>query len=104
MLYIFIYMTHWIEFHSYQSYYPEQTEIWPKEFQRVTMNQMFDNLIKDNQKSIFLCGIDEIEVIEIVRKLKNKKSTHINSIDMVIIKEVLDFIVKPLPYICNLSF
>jgi len=60
--------------------------------------------IKDNQKSIFLCGIDESDVIEIVRKLKNKTSTDINSIDIVIIKEVIDFIVKPLTYICNLSF
>lgn len=58
---------------------------------------ILDNLIKDNKNSLFL-------VIEIVRKLKNKSSTDIHYIDMIIIKEVIDFIVGPLTYIFNLSF
>ena len=65
---------------------------------------VFDHLIKDNSNSMFLCGINKSDILEIVRKMKNKTSTDIYSIDMVIIKEVIDVIVGPLTYICNLSF
>lgn len=53
---------------------------------------------------MFICGVNESDVIEIVSKFKNKRSTDINSIDMEIIKEVIFCIVRPLTYICNLSF
>ena len=59
---------------------------------------MFDNQINGNPSSAFLCGVNEIDIIEIVRKCKNKTSADINCIDMVIIK-VTDSIVRPLTYI-----
>ncbi len=53
---------------------------------------------------MFLSGVHETDIIEIVRKLKNKRSLDIHSIDTVIIKDVIDYIVRPLTYVCNLSF
>lgn len=60
----------------------------------------FNNLITVNSKSMFLCWVNDTDLIEIVRK-KQKRSTDINSIDMVIIKDVW-FCGKTSDYICNL--
>lgn len=53
---------------------------------------------------MFLCGIEERDIIDVVNKFKNKTSTDVNFIDMCTLKEVIHSIVKPLTYICNLSF
>uniref|UniRef100_A0A8C6NYB4 Reverse transcriptase domain-containing protein n=1 Tax=Nothobranchius furzeri TaxID=105023 RepID=A0A8C6NYB4_NOTFU len=63
----------------------------------------FNNLINSNINSMFLHEISETDVVNTVRKFKNKKSTDINEIDMGIIKEVIFSIVRPLTYIYNLS-
>ena len=52
---------------------------------------------------MFLCEVNETDINEIVKNLKNKRSSGIYSIDMVIIKEVIDCIVGPVTYICNQS-
>ncbi len=57
-----------------------------------------------NISSMFLSGVNESDVIETVRQCKNKQSTDINNIDMVIIKQVFYYIVRLLTYICNQSF
>lgn len=58
----------------------------------------------DNINSMFLGGVCESDVLEVVRKFKNKKSTDGNSIDMSLLKEVIDCVLKPYTYICNKSF
>lgn len=42
--------------------------------------------------------------MEYVRKCKNQTSTDYNDTDMSTVKSVIEGIVKPLTYICNLSF
>ena len=58
----------------------------------------------NNPSSIFLRAAKEKEIIDIVSKCKNKTSTDWNEIDMTIVKKVINGIVNPLTYICNLSF
>lgn len=57
-----------------------------------------------NLATIFLKKVDDKEMMELVNKFKNKKSTDWNGVDMYIVKEVISAIVVPLTYICNLSF
>lgn len=45
---------------------------------------------------MFLCWVNDTDLIEIVRKFKDYRSTDVNSIDMVIIKDVIDSAVRPL--------
>ncbi len=53
---------------------------------------------------MFVQAVNESELVEIVRKCKNKKSTDCNDTDMCTVKKVIEEISKPLTYICNLSF
>ena len=53
---------------------------------------------------MFLGGVCESDLLEVVRTFKNKKSTDSNTIDMSTIKEVFDSVLKPFTYICNKSF
>lgn len=62
------------------------------------------DLLDSNPNSMFLKAADEKEIIDIVSNCKNKRSTDWNDIDMALIKVVIGVIVKPLTYICNLSF
>uniref|UniRef100_A0A672Z783 Reverse transcriptase domain-containing protein n=3 Tax=Sphaeramia orbicularis TaxID=375764 RepID=A0A672Z783_9TELE len=62
------------------------------------------NFAIENNNSMFLGGVCESEVLEVVRKSKNKKSTDRNSIDMSLIKQVINSILQPFTYICNKSF
>lgn len=48
--------------------------------------------------------IEEEEIIEVVNKVKNKKSPDCNDIDMTLIKNIIENIAKPLTYICSKSF
>lgn len=59
--------------------------------------------IKTNPHSMFLRAVDEVEIVSIVQKFKNK-STDCDRVDMVVVKKVIDEIAKPLSHICNLSF
>ena len=60
--------------------------------------------MQSNLHSIFLTSIEEKEIIDIVKKCKNKKSADWLGIDMMLVKHIIHCIVKPLTYICNLSF
>ena len=53
---------------------------------------------------MFLGGVCESDVLEVVGKFKNKRSTDSNTIDMSTLKEVFDSVLKPFTYICNKSF
>ena len=55
-------------------------------------------------QSMFLEEVSENEIKSIILKSKNKISTDSDGIDMIIIKRTIDCIIKPLHYICNLSF
>ena len=48
---------------------------------------------------MFLNGVEDREITEIVKNCKNKKSTGNDNIDMSIIKHVISHIVKPLTHI-----
>ncbi len=63
-----------------------------------------DKLIERNPNSMFLIAVEENEIINIVKKCKNKTSTDYNGIDMSLIKQVIEGVSKPLAHICNLSF
>ena len=63
-----------------------------------------ERLVQMNKHSIFIGGVNEHEVLKIVNTFKNKKSTDSSNIDMMIVKEIIETIVTPFTYICNLSF
>ena len=60
--------------------------------------------IKPNLSSIFIKNVHESEIIEIVNHFKNKRSTDHTDLDMMLVKEIINTIVKPFTYICNQSF
>ena len=62
------------------------------------------NRCDKNINSMFLNGVNENEILDIVKEFKNKKSTDYNAIDMSIVKNTIEFTVKPLTHICNQSF
>ena len=69
-----------------------------------TSGEHLDTLLERNPSSMFLKAVDESELLDIVKKCKNKKSTDFNEIDMTLVKKVIEGVSKPLTYICNLSF
>lgn len=60
--------------------------------------------IKQNTNSMFIKSVHESEILAIVNKLKNKRSTDHTNLDMSLIKEIINSIVTPLTHICNQSF
>lgn len=63
-----------------------------------------DVLKKKNPHTMFLKKVEEKEIRDIIKTCKNKKSTDYNAIDMALVKEVIEGVIKPLTHICNLSF
>lgn len=53
---------------------------------------------------MFLTAVGKDEIIESLMSCKNKTSTDCDGIDMTVLKKVINGILKPLTYICNLSF
>ncbi len=51
-------------------------------------------------KSIFIRGTDENEIIDIVKTFKSKKSTDLNGLDMAVIKNIIECVIT---HICNQS-
>ena len=47
-------------------------------------------------QNIFLSSVEESEIINIVKNWKHKKSTGFDNIDMIIVKQVISHIVKPI--------
>ena len=54
-------------------------------------------------ESMVLSGTNEKEIIEIVKEFKGKKSTDCNGIDMSLVKNIIECVVKPLTHVCNQS-
>uniref|UniRef100_A0A8C6U0E0 Reverse transcriptase domain-containing protein n=2 Tax=Neogobius melanostomus TaxID=47308 RepID=A0A8C6U0E0_9GOBI len=67
-------------------------------------NNEMESLIDINSKTMFLSGVTETEIIDVINGCKNKSSTDCFDIDMTLVKQIIHSIVKPLTYICNLSF
>uniref|UniRef100_A0A8C6M9A3 Reverse transcriptase domain-containing protein n=1 Tax=Nothobranchius furzeri TaxID=105023 RepID=A0A8C6M9A3_NOTFU len=53
---------------------------------------------------MFLTAVEEMEIIDLVNECESKTSADYNDIDSKTMKNVIGGIVKPLTYICNLSF
>ena len=53
---------------------------------------------------MFLTAVGEREMLDIISKCKNKRPADCDGIGMTIIKRVIEEIIQPLTYICNLSF
>lgn len=75
-----------------------------KQFESLQPGNIFDYLKTSNQNSMFLKPTSENEIYEVVHKFKNKFSDDFNNINMNVVKKVIHCILKPLTYICNLSF
>lgn len=54
-------------------------------------------------ESMFIRGTDEKEILDTVKSFKSKKSTDWNGIDMSMVKNMIECVVKPLTHICNQS-
>lgn len=63
-----------------------------------------DTLTDRNPYSMFLTAVDENKVFEVVKKCKSQESLDCNDIHMTVVKRVIEAIIKPFTYICNLSF
>uniref|UniRef100_A0A8C7YP82 Reverse transcriptase domain-containing protein n=1 Tax=Oryzias sinensis TaxID=183150 RepID=A0A8C7YP82_9TELE len=64
----------------------------------------YHELISRNPSSMFLSCVTEKEILDLVKNMSNKHSTDVNDIDMDLLKKVIEGILKPLVFICNLSF
>lgn len=66
----------------------------------ITKNEKI--LIMKNKQSIFLTPVDENEIVSIIRKLSNTKSTGPDGIPLSIIKDSAYALAKPITFIINL--
>ena len=63
-----------------------------------------DFMPKKNECNLFLSPVLEEDIITTVNTCKSKTSCDHNCIDMVIIKQVINYIAKPLAHVCSTSF
>ncbi|XP_051941777.1 uncharacterized protein LOC127614482 [Hippocampus zosterae] len=63
-----------------------------------------DRYVEKNSSTMFLTAVKQEEVSNIIKTFKNKKSTDCFNIDMTIIKQIIEYVVRPFTHICNLSF
>ena len=59
---------------------------------------------KKNECNLFLSPVLEEDNITTVNTCKSKTSRDHNNIDMVIVKQVINYIAKPLAHVCSKSF
>ena len=59
---------------------------------------------KKNECNLFLSPVLEEDIISTVNACKSKTSCDQNNIDMVIVKQVINYIAKPLAHVCSKSF
>lgn len=62
------------------------------------------SIIPHSVNSIFLERVQVSEILKIVYEFANKKSNDYTDMNMSLIKQIIDVIVEPFTYICNLSF
>ena len=59
---------------------------------------------KNNECNLFLSHVLEEDIITIVNTCKSKTSCDHNNIDMVIVKQVINYNANPLAHVCSKSF
>lgn len=60
--------------------------------------------VNRNLTSFFRTPVNEKEILKVVRNFNSKNSANCEGLDMTLIKSVINQIVEPIKYICNLSF
>lgn len=60
--------------------------------------------VEKNPNALILGTVESKEIINVANKCTSKISADWNDIDMFLIKKIINEIVDPLTYICNLSF
>ena len=63
-----------------------------------------DYMPKTNECNLFLSPVLQEDIITTVNNCKSKTSCDHNNIDMVIIKQVINYIANPLAHVCSTSF
>ncbi len=58
----------------------------------------------DNVSSIFLGKVKKEEILSIVKSCASKGSTDCVDMDMILVKNIIELVIEPFTYICNLSF
>lgn len=64
----------------------------------------YKSMVKENVNSIFLGRVEKEEILSIVKSCASKGSTDCVGLDMILVKNIIEYIIEPLTYICNLSF
>uniref|UniRef100_A0A1A8GC74 Helentron 4 helitron-like transposon replicase/helicase/endonuclease n=1 Tax=Nothobranchius korthausae TaxID=1143690 RepID=A0A1A8GC74_9TELE len=70
----------------------------------IRTNYSIGENIKSNKNSIYLSPVTSDEIRNIINKCTNKRSTDSDGLDITLIKNIIESIIHPLTYICNLSF
>ena len=63
-----------------------------------------DYMPKTNECNLFISPVLQKDTITTVNNCKSKTSCDHNNIDMVIIKQVINYIAKPFAHVCSTSF
>lgn len=81
------------------------TNIGPKLAKEIVNTNQVDALSKipTTDKTIFIQATDENEIISVVKNCKTKTSADWNGLDMSVLKDIIECVVKPISYIFNLS-
>lgn len=77
--------------------------IGPTLSQQILDGNTNGGIVPDNVGSIFLENVQASDILTIVQKRANKKSNDYTDMNMVLIKQIIDVIIEPFTYICNLS-
>ena len=86
---------------AFNSYF---TNIGPNVAAQIDTNRCFTRYLKfPCEKSLFFTTTHVYEITDIVRSLKNTKSSGFDEISVFILKEIIDNIASPLCHIFNLS-
>ncbi|KAF7660965.1 hypothetical protein LDENG_00270650, partial [Lucifuga dentata] len=75
-----------------------------KEIPEITVDDYTGNSYVNNINTMFLVGVEEAEVLNLVKNYKGKRSTDCDEFDMLLLKNIIECVIEPFTYICNLSF
>ena len=68
------------------------------------LNSINDYLRQRNVYRMFLTPVNKQELTTVVNLCKHKTSTDLNDINMSLVKQIINYTVKPFTHICNTSF
>ena len=72
--------------------------------EKVENENIYDYLTQTNNNSMYLNPVDNQEIMNIVQECKNKLSEDYDGMNMNTVKHIIHGILKPLTYLCYLSF